>query len=511
MRSLLPILVALLITTVQAAAEGRVALLIGNADYRDEALDLRNPGNDVRALGEALTRLGFTVRTEVDQTREQMLDAFAWLRGAAEGADIAMVFYAGHAVQAGQENFLIGVDLEAPTVPALVGASVTLTDVFAAVDGLGAGLSLVVLDACRDNPFAGPSAGEGIGQSGLAAVSGGVGTLVAYATDPGNVAADGLGDNSTFTAALLDHIETPGIDVRIMFGRVRQEVVRQSRGQQVPWVEEAVLGEHYLAAPPQPLDPDDELRIWREAVARGEVEDYRGYLDRFPGGLYAIVADLRIDALEGDAPEAEGLDEADLPRVEAALEVLGYMVPRATYADVGEVRRSFARWQTAQPAGARDIASLMKEAAGKAVFLGTYTAGILKNDLQRYATVEESLRSAVDNLGVAEERFADDPDTRPALDRMRAQVAAIERIRDGVAADLDASRTYYSDLIVLTERHLSDWITDDLQPRFASSRGLSRLSDRAISDAQTFFRHLRLAEEAPDGSYSWLASMMEGF
>jgi hypothetical protein len=364
-----------------------------------------------------------------------------------------------------------------------------------------------VLDACRDNPFA----GDEVGQAGLAAVSGGVGTLVAYATDPGNVAADGLGENSTFTAALLEHIETPGIDVRIMFGRVRQEVVRLSRGQQVPWVEEAVLGEHYLAAPPQPLDPDDELRIWREAVAGGAAEDYRGYLDRFPGGLYAIVAELRIDALQGDAPEADDLAEGDLPRVEAALEMLGYMVPRATYAEGDEVRRSFARWQTTQPAGARDIPALMTEAAGRAVFLGTYTAGILKNDLQRFATVEESLRTATENLGVAEARFAEDPDAGPALERMRAQVAEIARIRDGVAADLDASRTYYSDLIVLTERHLSDWITDDLQPRFASSRGLSRLSDRAISDAQTFFRHLRLAEEAPEGSYVWLASLMEGF
>lgn len=504
MRFPVRLLAALLLLPVQAAAEGRVALLIGNADYRNEALALQNPGNDVRALGEALARLGFTVRAEVDQTRAQMLDAFAWLRDAAEGADIAMVFFAGHAVQVGQENYLIGVDLEAPSSSALVAASVTLGDVFAAVDGLGAGLSLVVLDACRDNPFAGET-----GQTGLAPVSGGVGTLVAYATDPGNVAFDGLGDNSTFTAALLDHVETPGIDVRIMFGRVRQEVVRMTRGQQVPWVEEAVLGEHYLATPPGPLDPDDELRVWREAVARGAADDYRGYLDRFPGGLYAIVAELRIDALEGTAPEAEGLDDAELPGIEAALQLLGYMVPRATSAGAGEVRQAFARWQTTRPAGARDVAALMGEAAGKAAFIGTYTAGILKNDLQRFAVVEESLRSAVDNLRVAEARFADDPDAQTTLDRMRAQVSEIERIREGVATDLDASRTYYGDLIVLTERHLSEWMSDTLQPRFASSRGLSRLSDRAIRDAQTFFRHLRLAAEAPDGSFAWFASMME--
>ncbi len=504
MRALLPIVFALLLPPFHAAAEGRVALLIGNAQYRDPALVLDNPGNDVRDLGEALTRLGFTVRAETDQTRAQMLDAFAWLRGAAEGADIAMVFFAGHAIQVGPENYLIGVELEAPTAQDLTGASVTLGELFAAVEGLEAGLSLVVLDACRDNPFAGE-----IGRAGLSPVSGGVGSLVAYATDPGNVAGDGLGDNSPFTAALLDHIETPGLDVRIMFGRVRQDVVRLTRGLQVPWVEEAVLGEHYLAAPPGPLDPDDELRVWREAVAGGGTEDYRGYLDRFPAGLYALVAELRIDALQGNAPEAEGLADADLPGTEAALQLLGYMVPGASHASPGEVRRSFARWQSMQPAGGRDIDTLKAEAAAKAVFIGTYTAGILRNDLQRLATVEESLRAATDSLRTAETRFAEDPDAAPRLESMRAQVDEIARIREGVAADVDASRTYYGDLILLAERHLADRISEDLQPRFSASRSLSRMSDRMITDAQTFVEHLRIAQDAPEGSYAWFASMME--
>ena len=503
---ILPALFALLLGPLPAAAETRVALLIGNGAYGDDALVLENPVNDVRALGEALTRLGFTVRTEADRSRAEMLDSLDWLRGAAEGADIAMVFYAGHAVQVGQDNLLIGVDLEAPSAAALPGASVTLGDILSDVDGLGAGLSLVVLDACRDNPFAGDVAGTG-----LAPVSGGVGTLVAYATDPGNVAGDGAGDNSPFTEALLEHIETPGIDVRIMFGRVRQDVVRATRGLQVPWVEEAVLGEHYLAAAPGPLDSDDELRVWREAVAGDEVGDYRRYLDRFPAGLYALVAELRIDALQGTAPEAEGLDDADLPGIEAALQLMGYLVPGPAEAGPGEVRRSFARWQTTQPAGGRDRDDLMAAAAGKAVFIGTYTAGVLKNDLQRFATVEESLRSATASLRTAEQRFGDDPDAQPTIERMQDEVARIAEIRDGVAADLDASRTYYADLIALTDRHLSDWIADELQPRYSASRGISRLSDRMIVDAQTFFDHLRLVEEAPEGSFAWFASLLEEF
>lgn len=504
MRAILPILLALLLAPLPAAAETRVALLIGNGAYDDPALALPNPGNDVRALDAALTRLGFSVRTEHDRTRAEMLDAFAWLRETAQGADIALVFFAGHAIQVGPQNFLIGVDLDAPSPAALEAASVTLGDVLAAVDGLEAGLSLVVLDACRDNPFA-----EEVGRPGLAPVSGGVGTLVAYATDPGNVAADGLGENSPFTAALLEHIETPGIDVRIMFGRVRQEVVQLSRGLQVPWVEEAVLGEHYLAAPPGPLDPEDELRVWREAVAGNTAADYHGYLELFPTGLYALVAELRIDALAGDAPPAEGLAEAELPGVEAALQLLGYLVPGPARAEAEEVRRAFGRWQGGQPAGARDTDRLMAEAAGKAVFIGTYTAGILRNDLQRLATVEESLRAARDSLDVAEARFSDDPDAAETLERMRGQVAEIARIRAGVAAELDASRTYYADLVALTDRHLSDWITQEQQPRYSASRGISRLSDRMIGDAQTFLAHLDIAEAAPEGSFAWFAAMME--
>jgi uncharacterized caspase-like protein len=217
-----------------------VALLIGNGGYQNDDFALANPANDVRALDAALTRLGFEVRSEVDLSRAQMRTALDWLRGAARDADIALVFYAGHAVQAEAENYLIGTDLAALSAPALVDASVTLSEVLTGVEAAGAELALVILDACRDNPFGATR----IGDAGLSPVSGSIRTLVAYATDPGNVAADGLGENSTFTSALLDHVETSGIDVRIMFGRVRQDVVADTGGQQIPWVEEAVLGEH---------------------------------------------------------------------------------------------------------------------------------------------------------------------------------------------------------------------------------------------------------------------------
>lgn len=488
-----------------AEADGRVALLIGNGAYSNSDFALRNPANDVRALDDALTRLGFDVRAEVDLTRHGMLAALDWLRDAARDADMALVFYAGHAVQVGSENYAIGVDLTEISSSAVAEASVTLTEFLAAIESAGADLSMVVLDACRNNPLGSAR----IGQAGLSPVSGAVGTLVAYSTDPGNVAADGLGDNSIFTSALLDQIETPGIDVRLMFGRVRQEVVLGTGGQQVPWVEEAVLGEHYLAGSPEPLDPGDELRVWREAVEAGTVGSFQGYLDRFPAGLYKIVAQLRIDALQGQASESADITDADLPEAMAALEMIGYVIPGAQDATDRRIKQAFAQWQSTRPPGARGFDALMREAARAATFVGTYSVSILKNDLQRFASVDAALQQAQDSLSIAETDFADNPDAQPALQSMRREVTEIDLIRQAVAADLDASRTYYSDLILRADRYLADWMSDEIQPRFVSSRGITRLSDRALSDAQTFYNHLRLAREAPQGSYSWLASLMK--
>ncbi|TDL84713.1 caspase family protein [Meridianimarinicoccus aquatilis] len=502
----LPFAAAMLCYSPAIAAD-RVALLIGNGGYANTDFTLRNPQNDVQALDAALSDLGFDVRAEVDLTRDAIVDSLEWLQNAANGAEIAMIFYAGHAVQVGTENLAIGVELETLSSPALDKASVSLSDFLAAIESAGADLSMVIFDACRDNPLGAAQ----IGTAGLLPVSGGLGTLVAYSTDPGNVATDGTGDNSTFTAALLDHLATPGIDVRLMFGRVRQDVVRETAGLQIPWVEEAVIGEYYLSEPPAPLSPDDEVRVWEDAVARGTIDSYSGYLGRFPDGLYRIVARLRIDDLQGIAPESVDLADDQLPAAMAALEMLGYAVPGVSTLPDGRVRQAFALWQSSSTEGDRTFESLMREAARTATFVGTYTAGILKNDLQRYASVTEALRAAQANLVTAETDFGDNEAAQAAIQSMRREVGEIAQIHQAVAADLDASRTYYSDLIVATDQHLSDWMTDEAKPRFASSRGITRLSDRALADAQTFQSHVRLAGTAPEGSYAWLAALMKDF
>jgi len=418
-------------------------------------------------------------------------------------ADIAMVFFAGHSIQVGSENYAIGVDLAELSAPAVARSSITLSEIRAAIDEANADLSIIVLDACRNNPLGDAE----IGEVGLSAVSGGVGTLIAYSTDPGNVADDGIGDNSTFTEALLDHIETPGLDVRIMFGRVRQEVVRVTGGQQIPWVEEAVIGEHYLALGAPPLDT--ELRIWREVVAAGTVGDYQAYLEQFPEGLYKIIAELRIDGLRGVPLEAEDLADEELAQATAALEMLGYFVPNETATYDEDVRRAFARWRGTQPAGGGTFAALMREGARTATFLGTYSVSVVQSDLGRHNSIQEQLRIAEENLAIAEADFGDNPDASDVLANMRRDVAAIDEIGQRVAASLDSSRTYYNDLVEQTDRHLVEYISDEFQPRFSTSRALSDMSSRALADARTFYSHLELMLDAPDGSYAWLAAMME--
>jgi hypothetical protein len=193
-------------------------------------------------------------------------------------------------------------------------------------------------------------------------------------------------------------------------------------------------------------------------VQTGNVDGYQGYLENFPEGLYKIVAELRIDALQGNAPEATDLDSADLPAATAALEMIGHLVPNAADVPETEVRQAYARWQSTRTAAAPSFRSLMTEAAHTATYVDTYTVSILKNDLQRYASVDAALDTARENLRVAEADFGDDTQAQAALQRMRDDVAEVERIRRNVAADLDASRTYYSDLIALTDRYLADWM-----------------------------------------------------
>ncbi|MCA6121780.1 caspase family protein [Bradyrhizobium sp. WSM 1704] len=242
------------------AVEGsrRVALVIGNGSYA-HVKALPNPPNDARAMAKSLREIGFTVSEGLDLDREAMQRTIRdFLREAAR-SQIAVVYYAGHGVQVDGRNYLVPVDVAFK-------ADGRTTDAMVDMDTITAGLddqirtNILILDACRNNPMApqlasaGASRGIEGGSPGLAAPTSlgtgstlGAGTLIAFATAPGQVALDGEGANSPFSAALSRHIGTPGLEVQQMLTRVRAEVVAATKGKQVPWSNSSLLGEVFLA------------------------------------------------------------------------------------------------------------------------------------------------------------------------------------------------------------------------------------------------------------------------
>ena len=236
----------------------RMALVIGNGAYA-HVKALPNPPNDARAVAKSLREIGFTVSEGVDLDRAAMQKTTRdFLREAAR-AQVAVVYYAGHGVQVDGRNYLIPVDVE-------LKPGANMTETMIDMDTIMAGLddqvrtNILIFDACRNNPMAQQAASAGAhrgiegGASGLAAPTSlgsgatlGAGTLIAFATAPGQVALDGEGANSPFSAALSRHLGTPGLEVQQMLTRVRAEVVSSTKSKQVPWSNSSLLGEVYLA------------------------------------------------------------------------------------------------------------------------------------------------------------------------------------------------------------------------------------------------------------------------
>lgn len=214
-------------------AADRVALVIGNGAYAP-APTLSNPPNDARDVAAALRAIGFDVDFRIDSSRDDMAAAIARFADRARNADVALFFYAGHGVQAEGENYLIPVDARIDSQATLGLQTIDLSKLQDAMTD-GASVRIIILDACRNNPFV-DATHRGIGGSrGLSPMdTRAAGSLIIYSTQPNTVAADGKGRNSPFTAALLRHIGTRGLEIRQMMSRVRKDVV-DATGGQIPW------------------------------------------------------------------------------------------------------------------------------------------------------------------------------------------------------------------------------------------------------------------------------------
>ena len=242
------------------AAEPRIALVIGNSAYG--AKPLPNPARDARAVAAVLTRLGFEVILRENARLADLIDIFGDFAARSRRYPVRLVYYAGHGVQANGRNYMIPVDadIRADEEVRYKGA-----DIGELIDRLAErhdGLNIVILDACRNNPYPAVLRGD-TGLAGIAApqlplrlrtrLRGATGpmepkgTVIAYATAPGAIAYDGDSANSLYTRALLANIETPGLPLELMFKRVRQTVVQQTREAQIPWENSSLVGDFCFA------------------------------------------------------------------------------------------------------------------------------------------------------------------------------------------------------------------------------------------------------------------------
>lgn len=308
--------------TCEARAEKRVALVIGNSAYQNTA-PLKNPRSDAEDTALALKRLGFEVISGFDLDDRATAQKVRDFARAVDGADVALFFYAGHGLQSKGQNYLVPVnavlkvesDLDFETLP---------LDLVMRQMQRSARVSLVFLDACRDNPLTRSlkSRSRSVAiDNGLARIEEAAGMMIAFSTQPGNVALDGEGRNSPFTKALLKYIETPGATIGDVMIDVRKQVIAETGERQVPWENSSLTGKFYFrpgteqvasntagatAAPPPGQAPAAVLAVpdatvdhtfWTSIADSNDAALYREYLRRFPSGMYASIAEAKLQAL----------------------------------------------------------------------------------------------------------------------------------------------------------------------------------------------------------------------
>jgi tetratricopeptide (TPR) repeat protein len=248
----------LLLVSPVAHAEKRVALIIGNSAYRPQG-ELTNPRNDATDVAAALKRHGFQVIEGLDLDKvafDRKLRDFA---GALVGADVGLFFYAGHGLQVSGNNYIIPVDAEVATESALDFETVRL-DLVQKTMERAAATNILIVDACRNNPFtrnlarAMGTRSTQIGR-GLAPVEAGFGTLISFSTQPGAVADDGKGRNSPFTGALVKHLLSSNEEIMALLLDVRVDVIRETNRRQVPWEHTALTSRFYFKTPPNAVLP----------------------------------------------------------------------------------------------------------------------------------------------------------------------------------------------------------------------------------------------------------------
>lgn len=299
------------VSTDAAWAERKVALVVGNTQYKNASLVLFNPKNDAEDVAAVLRSLDFEVVLTVDASKRDFDVAMTQFARLATGADAALFYYAGHALQYQGRNYLMPIDGELEDEVSLRYQMVMLDDVRAAVERAD-GVKIVILDACRNNPVVDNLRRKMAGASrsvdatrGLARIDKALGMVVAYSTAADDVAADGAGRNSPFTSALLRRLKEPGLEIGSMFRRIAADVNEKTNGRQRPETYVSLIGEYYLNQKDRP--------VWDQIKDTSDPTAFRSFIAQFPSSPRASDAQYRLQMLERLAKADTGKSDATRP------------------------------------------------------------------------------------------------------------------------------------------------------------------------------------------------------
>ncbi len=303
-----------------ALADKRVALVIGNSSYRNVA-KLSNPANDAAAVAAMFKSAGFdTVESKLNLTVGELRKALRDFGNMSRDADVAVVYYAGHGIELDGTNYLIPIDATLETDADVLDETLSLDRVLFAVEPARQ-LRLVILDACRDNPFAKTMkrtiASRAIGR-GLAKVEpSSPNTMIAFAAKAGSTASDGDSKNSPFATALVNHLTKPGLDLRKAFGFVRDDVLKATNNAQEPFVYGSLGGNDVTLVPAAPaavaapVDQDAPMqRNYEFALQVGTKPVWDAFIEKYPSGFYTALAKAHRDKLAAEAARIEATNKA---------------------------------------------------------------------------------------------------------------------------------------------------------------------------------------------------------
>ena len=286
----------------------KVALVLGNSKYKEAPL--KNSANDARAIGAALKALGFAVTLKLDAGRSEMAAATQdYVQELVKNKSVGLFYYAGHGIQLAWRNYMLPVDAAIDTLADIQKQAVELNSLLEGIKRAGNAMNVIILDACRDNPF---GSLKGADQKGLSQMDAPQSTLLAYATSPGNVASDGEGQHGLYTEHLLREMKVPDAKVEDIFKRVRLGVRRKTNGAQIPW-ESTSLEEDFYFLPPAHLKKlseeeqerqfNEEFALWEKVKEAKEPGPFTDYLQRYPSGQFSELAQLQLDTVLSERGE----------------------------------------------------------------------------------------------------------------------------------------------------------------------------------------------------------------